>query len=210
MSVVFFVLFVFCPIAAFLFYVRALCSLFSSKVSGQMGRHPVIHAIWGCLAFLVVLDIFGGFHPSGWILTAIDRRTERKQVIEQVQLAGGWAALQKACDALVEQNRDEVFYWHRGSTNALPATLTALKPWDIQFIPPAVLRERKQEPQVAVVRIKFFGMHSTGGHSTPYFGLEVVSGPGAETYKPTPSLGGASGNGYRRYRAVTDRIYEIY
>jgi hypothetical protein len=73
-----------------------------------------------------------------------------------------------------------------------------------------VLRERKQEPQVAVVRIKFFGMHSTGGHSTPYFGLEVVSGPGAETYKPTPSLGGASGNGYRRYRAVTDRIYEIY
>jgi hypothetical protein len=64
--------------------------------------------------------------------------------------------------------------------------------------------------QVAVVRIKVFGMHSTGGHSTPYFGLEVMSGPDAESYRPRPSRGGVSGNGYRSFSAVTDRIYEIY
>jgi hypothetical protein len=60
------------------------------------------------------------------------------------------------------------------------------------------------------VHIKVFGMHSSGGHSTPYFGLEVVTGPGAETYRPGPSHGGVSGNGYRSFKAVTDRIYEIY
>src|ERR1017187_5262883 len=55
MPVVSIVLFFLCPLAALLFFVRLICSLFSAKVLDQMGRHPVIHAIWGCLAFLVVL-----------------------------------------------------------------------------------------------------------------------------------------------------------
>ena len=67
----------------------------------------------------------------------------------------------------------------------------------------------QDEPQVPIVRIKIFGLHSTGGHLTPYFGLEVVSGPGAKSYKPRPGRGGLSGNGFR-YRPVTDQIYEVY
>ena len=144
--------------------------------------------------------------PPDWL----ERRTQRQKVIERVQAAGGWAALQKECDALVEQYRDTAFMWHRGETNALPPALAALKPWEVRFYSPTVLRDFKDEPQVAVVRIKIFGMHSTGGHSTPYFGLEIVSGAGAESYRPRPSRGGVSGNGYRSYTTVTDRIYEIY
>jgi hypothetical protein len=154
--------------------------------------------------FLMLLN--SDSFPPRWY----ERRTQRQKVVERVQFAGGWAALQKDCDGLAGQYRDSSFYWHRWATNALPPTLAALKPWEIRFDSPSVLREFKEEPQVAVVRIKVFGMHSTGGHSTPYFGLEVVSGPGAESYRPRPSRGGVSGNGYRSFSPVTDRIYEIY
>ncbi len=203
-------LFIVCRIAALTFIVRLVCAPFSPKVSDEMRRHPIAHWIWGGFAFVGVLLFLGILNPAAWPPPSVERRGQRQKVLERVQSAGGWAGVQKDCDTLVEQHRDSVFFWHRGDTNALPPTLAALQPWSVQFYSPAALRDFKDEPQVAVVRIKIFGMHSTGGHSTPYFGLEVVSGAGAETYRPRPSRGGVSGNGYRSYSPVTDRIYEIY
>jgi len=139
-----------------------------------------------------------------------ERQTQRDMVTTRITQAGGWAALQKDCDEIVEHYRDSAFFWHRFETNALPPALAALKPWEVRFYSPAVLQNFKDEPKVAVVRIKIFGLHSTGGHSTPYYGLEVVCGAGVESYTPKPSRGGVSGNHYDSYRKVTDRIYEVY
>ncbi len=176
-----------------------------------MRQHPIIHWIWGALAILGVLFILDFLSPTWWPPPSVERRGQRQKVVERVDSAGGWAAIQKDCDALVAQHQVDGFYWHdRFDTNALPPALAALKPWEVRFYSPTVLKDFKDEPRVAVVRIKIFGLHSTGGHSTPYFGLEVVSGAGAETYRPRPSRGGVSGNAYRSYSPVTDRIYEIY
>lgn len=196
--------------AALTFLVRLACVPFSPKISDEIRRHPVIHWIWGGFAFLGVLLFLGFLDPMWWPPPAIERREQRQKVLERVKSAGGWGAIQRDCDALVAQHRDGAFLWDRNVTNALPPALAALKPWDVRFYSPTVLRGLKDEPQVAVVHIKIFGMHSTGGHSRPYFGLEVVSGPGAETYKPGSSPGGASGNRHRSYSPVTDRIYEVY
>jgi hypothetical protein len=136
-----------------------------------------------------------------------ERQTQREKVVTRVMQAGGWDALQKDCDEIVEHYRDSAFLWHRFETNALPPTLAALNPWEVSFYSPALLQD---EPKVAVVRIKVFGIHSTGGHSIPYYGLEVICGPSAESYAPKPGRGGVPGNHYDSYRRVTDRIYEIY
>ncbi len=172
-------------------------------------RGSLSFLVW-LLAGLVVVFFMLPSMLTSWPSASVERRAQRQKVLERVQSAGGWAAIQRDCDSLAEQYRDSAFDWHHGAMNTLPPSLAALKPWEVHFYSPTVLRDFRDEPQVAVTRIKIFGMHSTGGHSTPYFGLEVVSGLGAEGYRPRPSRGGVSGNGYRSYTPVTDRIYEIY
>jgi hypothetical protein len=56
------------------------------------------------MLFLMLLN--SDSFPPRWY----ERRTQRQKVVERVQSAGGWAALQKDCDALVEQYRDSSFY----------------------------------------------------------------------------------------------------
>ena len=145
--------------------------------------------------------------PPDWV----ERRTQRRDVIGRVQAAGGWTAIQRDCDVLVERYHDSQFFWSRGEdTNALPPSLAALMPWQIRFDSPILLRQVKDAPQVAVVRIKLFGMHSTGGHSMPYFGLEIVSGSGAKSYRPSATVDVVPGNEHHSYSRVTDTIYEVY
>jgi len=176
---------------------------------GKAQRTMVAVAVLAVLAtaillFLPALPSFRG--PSA----SVERRGQRQQVLERVRSVGGWAAIQKDCDALAEQYRESTFFWYTGGPKTLPSALAALKPQEVRFDSPRVLRDFKDKPQVAVVRIKIFGLASTGGRGIPYFGLQVVSGAGAETYRPSPSGGGAPGNAYTSYRLVTDRIYEIY
>jgi len=158
------------------------------------------------LGIYVLLPTFLTSWPPDWV----DRRKQRQMVMERVQSSGGWAALQRDCDALVAQYRGSAFVWSRGDTSLLPPAIAALKPQEVRFYSPTLLGGLKDEPPPPVVRIKIFGSHSTGGHSYPYFGLEVFSGPGGESYRPQPSRGGASGNCYGTYSGVTDKIYEIY
>jgi len=202
--------FLFCPIAALLFVVRLVVALFSPKVSGQMRNHPVVHLVWGCLAFVGVLVFLGIINPAMWPPRSVERSEQRAKVVERIQAVGGWAALQKDCDALVAQYPDSAFVWYRHDTNALPPTIAALKPWSVIFYSPKVLRGSDYASEFSVVRIKIFGIHSTGGHSIPYFGLEVVCATNAASYRPQPARGGVSGNHYDSYNRVTDTIYEIY
>jgi len=160
------------------------------------------------LAVLVVLILFDCL--SGWPPAWIVRRDQRKMVLARVEASGGWTALQRACDALVQTNRDSGFQWMHYSSNALPPEIAALQPQEVWYYSPKKVRGSIFETDFDVLHIKVFGIHRTGLHAYPYFGLEIVSGTNAARYTPRPSLGGASGNGYDSYRKITDRIYEIY
>ena len=182
-----------------------LTSNVSSNMKGQ--RTIVASALLAVLAAaILLLPALPGFRGPP---VFVERRGQRQKVLERVQSVGGWAAIQRDCDTLVEQYRESGFFWPSSATNGLPSALAALKPLEVRFYPPKFLRDIHDAPQVAVVRITIFSLPSTGGHAIPYYGLDVVSGAGAETYRPRPS-GGAPGNAHRSYNPVTDRIYEIY
>lgn len=221
--------FVICPLVALLFFVRLTVALFSAKVSEQMRNHPVLHLIWGFFAFVGILAYYGYLNPAAWPPGFVERRAQRQRVLERVQKVGGWGAVRLGCEALIT-NYPDGLVWFPPASNAwvypnpqrephryyvtnidygpLPPAVAALRPREIRYYPRRLLAE--DEPQVAVVRIKIFGGHSSGGHSTPYFGLEVVCSTNSGSYRPRPARGGASGNHYDSYHRVIDRVYEIY
>jgi hypothetical protein len=200
-----------CTFAAVLLVLRLVVAIFSTKVSEEIRRHPAIHTTLGCLAVVGVLAWFGVISPDMWPRLSVKRGRQRAEVLKRINVVGGWAALQRDCDAFAEQHRDSAFVWsHGGDTNALPPTIAALRPWSVSFYSSAFLGDSRDEPQIPFVRIKVFGAHSTGGRSQPYFGLEVVCATNAESYRPEPSQGGAPGNRYNSYSRVSERIYEIY
>ena len=53
-------------------------------------------------------------------------------------------------------------------------------------------------------------MHSTGGHSIPFYGLEVPCGAGAENYTPHYDVEGVVGMRHLDFRKVADGVFEIY
>lgn len=174
---------------------------------------------------------------SAWPPLWVERRQQRMKLVGRVQAAGGWDAVKRDCLSLAETNR--WYYWRRQFDNPhpLPPSLSALKPIEVNCISsetfksdsgnpsdrriqesgrilnsipsPEVPTGFNEKPDVAVVRIKLFGLHSTGGHSTPFYGIEIVSGPGKEAYQPKP-VHAASGNGHTSYREIEDGVYEVY
>lgn len=192
-------------LVAYLLYLPARRLVVNSRIS-----HLVLFGIMvvvSCVALTLLL---------AWGSSARlnhERQTQRTTVGSRIAQAGGWEALRRDCLSLMGVHGDNFFSWDRRDSKALPTTIAALKPMSVEYYPSKFELNNGRlpdSPSVQVVRIRVFGMHSTGGHSTPYFGLEVVSGPGAATYKPRPSRGGVSGNCHRSYTPVTDGIYEIY
>ena len=147
--------------------------------------------------FVVVLRL-----PDAWPPTSLERRAQGKQVLERIQSAGGWPALQHDCDVLSQQHRDAYYFWTPRSTNALPPAISALKPKEVRA---GWIEHSGESTELRLVHIKVFGFRSTDGHQPPYFGLEVASGPGAETYKPTKSKFND-----HRCELVTNNIYEVH
>jgi hypothetical protein len=145
--------------------------------------------------------------PPDWYV----RSGQRKMVSERVQAAGGWTALQRACDALMETNRGVFDWWYYREDDSakLPPSIAALKPQEVIFIPPKILRGSGVDASFMVVQIKIFGMHRSGARAIPYFGLEVASGTNADSYAPRPKSA-ASGNSHDTYRKLTNWIYEVY
>lgn len=189
-----------CPIAALLFIVRLVIAPFSSKVSGQMRRHPVIHAIWGGIAFVGVLIVLSILNPKIWPPASVERREQRAKLLERVQAAGGWDAIRRACVSFAEQNTNG-FYSHFRDTNGLPAAMIALKPIIVEY-----------QPEFGCVRIRIFGMYRTGGHSTPYLGLEVDTSTNSVSYNHGAGYdnGGVIGNHHEVAEQVAEGIYELY
>jgi hypothetical protein len=190
--------FLFCPFAAVLFIVRLIVALFSAKVSEEMRRHPVTHIIWGFFAFVGVLVFLGVLDPAMWPPRSVERREQRAKVMERVQAAGGWDAIRRGCVSLAEQNANG-FYSHYRDTNGLPAAIVALKPMMVEHVPPN-----------GCVCIRIFGMHRTGGHSTPYFGLEVdTSNSVSYNHGAGYDNGSVMGN-HSIAEKVAEGIYELY
>ncbi len=127
---------------------------------------------------------------SAWPPAFIERRAQRHQVFERVQAAGGWQSLQQDCATLIAQNRGTYFFWLSGNTNPLPSSIAALKPREVRF----------GGGQPEVIHIKVFGRRSTDGHQPPYFGLQLVSGAGADSYSPKDM----------RFEVVTNNVYVVY
>jgi hypothetical protein len=193
-------LFIVCLLTALFFIVRVVCAPFSSKASEQIRRHPIIHSVWGLFAFLSVLVLLGVFYQSLLSPTSAERHTQREKVIERVQSAGGWDAIRRGCVSLAEQNTNG-FYSHWQDTDGLPTAIAALKPLLIEY-----------QPQYGCVRIGIFGIHSTGGHSTPDFGLEVDTSTNSVGYNHGTGYdgGGVIGNHHSTCNQVAEGIYEVY
>jgi hypothetical protein len=189
-----------CPLAAILFVARVLAALVSTKVSEQIRRHPVFHAMWGCLAFLGFLFVCSILSPDMWPPISVERREQRARIMERVQSAGGWDALRHACIQLAGQHTNG-FGWPWHDTNGLPDSIAALKPRRVEYL-----------PIHGCVRIKVFGAHSTGGHSRPYFGLEVDTTTNNVGYKHGTGYdgGGVIGNHHSVANQVAPGMYEIY
>jgi len=157
-------------------------------------RNGLSPLLWIIIALFALFLCFPTLFrlSEAWPPAFLERRTQREQVLERVQSSGGWLTLQHDCAMLVEQYKATNFIWFRVRTNynELPAAIAALKPREVRFY--------GVEPPV--VHIKVFGFRSTDGHQPPYFGLEVVSGSGADSYKPKDM----------RYELVTNNIYEVY
>jgi len=77
----------------------------------------------------------------------------------------------------------------------------ALKPMIVEY-----------EPEFGCVRIRIFGLHSTGGHSTPYLGLEVDTSTNSVSYNHGAAYGngGVIGNHHAVAEKVAEGIYELY
>ena len=203
--------YIICCGTAVAYGILVIVAAFSTKVQKWMRRQPVAHALLRCLAFVGILFFLGILNVNMWPPLFVERRGQEATVVERIQSAGGWPALQKDCEALAENHPDSGFQWVRGfDTNELPRSIIALNPQEVRFDSPEALRDFPDGPKVPVIQIKIFGLHATGGHSTPYFGLQVVCDTNAMSYRPLPGNGGASGNQHNSYRRVTDTIYEIF
>jgi hypothetical protein len=130
----------------------------------------------------------------------LERRAQQQKVIERVQLAGGWDAIRRGCVSLAEQNTNG-FYSHWHDTNGLPTAIVELNPMMVEYY-----------PVYSCVRIRIFGIHSTGGHSTPYFGLEVDTSTNSigNNHGTGYDNGGVIGNRHSTNNQVAEGIYEIY
>lgn len=215
-----------CFAVTFLFLIRFLCGPFSPKILEQVTRHPIAHGVWAFFAVVCTFVLYIAWHPSTWPPTWWERRTQRHEVFKRVAAAGGWEAVRRGCEALVTAKPDG-FDWFPPRTGVwvypypqngfhyvtnldygpLPPIVAALQPKEIRFVP---IRTDEFKNLPPVVQLKIFGMHSTGGHSTPSYALEVPCGSGAMKYDPAASPFATYGGSHFRFKKIAQGIYEIY
>jgi hypothetical protein len=165
----------------------------------------------GIILALLALPTFwrlliSGAFPPAWY----ERRAQRQKVIERVQAAGGWETLRRACIGFAGTN--ENIRWLRWFTNGaptLPPAIMALQPQQVYYVAPELLAVYPHEPKIPIVRIMVFGTPSSGGHSTPYFGLEVVATPLNDDYTPKAHRA-VPGLRHSDYRKVSEGVYEVF
>ena len=156
----------------------------------------------GFIVLLLVIFVAYCFayFTTWWPPIAVERRTQREKIVELVQAVGGWDALRRDCVSFAEQHTNG-FSSHWRQTNDLPKAIVALRPLTVQYA-----------PEYGCIRMRIFGIHSTGGRSRPYFGLEVDTSTNSAGYKHGTGYdnGGVIGNHHEIANQVAHGIYEIY
>jgi hypothetical protein len=217
-------LFIFVTIIGLAFFLQALRGLFSSGIRQQIRRHPILHILWAVFGVLAVfLFLLPAFIVS-WPPTFIERGEQRRIVAKRIEAGGGWMALKNACGLLASNALDgfvlrrsqrdgqEVFVLttiNMESVIPVPTVISNLRPRYLEYDGRQSLRSGEPETEVQVIRFRVLGGHATGGHSRPYYGLEVVFGPGGDMYRPKPG-GGVIGNSHYNYRLIAPGIYEVF
>jgi hypothetical protein len=140
----------------------------------------------------VICALLAGVWPSNtgrpW---KVQREEQRRIVRERVEALGGWDALQLGCADLISRNGSTV------SRSNLPPTIAGLHPMEVRvFTGPGGSSN---------VRIKFFGLYSTGAWGVPYYGLWVVCG---STNPPKLDFGGNTVSGV--IQRITNSVFEVY
>jgi hypothetical protein len=157
-------------------------------------------AIFDTLAVLVIVVIFAAillpseFRPP-W---PVQREQQRKIIRERVESIGGWDALRRDCVALLQSEGNE-FVWPSG-TNEFAPVFAKLKPWQVKAYPTI--------DGTMIMRMKFFGMHSTGNRGTPYYGLWIVCSSNSDNYVPKLDFGENTMTGI--ISPITNSIFEVY
>jgi hypothetical protein len=150
------------------------------------------------LVIFVVPALFARF-LTWWPPIPLERHSQREKLAERVQAAGGWDAIRRDSVSFAEQHTNGFYSkWH--DTN-LPPAILLLRPVLVEY-----------DPQYGCVSIKVFGIYSTGGHATPYLGLEIDTFTNSASYKHGTGYdnGGVIGNYHSVAKQVAEGIYEIY
>jgi hypothetical protein len=128
----------------------------------------------------------------------VQREEQRRIISERVESIGGWDVLRKDCIALLQNEKNE-FVWP-SSTNEFAPVFAKLKPREVKAYP--------DTNGVIIMRMKFFGMHSTGSRGTPYYGLWIVCSSNSDNYVPKLDFGENTMTGV--ISPITNSIFEIY
>ena len=151
------------------------------------------------LLVIFIGSIFFSWFIDWWPPISVERRSQREQLAERVQAAGGWDAIRRHCIGFAEQHTNG-FLSHWRDTN-LPPAILALKPLTVEY-----------QPQYGCVRMRIFGAHRMPAHSSPYFGLEIDTSTNSASYKHGTGYdnGNVMGNHHSVAEQVAEGIYELY
>ena len=145
--------------------------------------------------------IYVSFGIMSWPPRPLERMRHRARTLEQVKLAGGWEAVTKGCDELMQLPRFYSYTWFREQSLPppdlpsvdLPPALAALKPQIVRF-------ERHSDTNWAVsIRLR-------GGRRDDY-SLRVMCAPPTNSSASLPRF--TSPPVIRQGRQLADRVYEF-
>jgi hypothetical protein len=163
--------------------------------------------VFGTIGFAIVC-LAGTTIQEKWL------ETERQQILERVQSAGGWDVLRKDCKTLAEQYGNKSGDWRAyHNTNGLadlPAAIIALQPRRVEFYPPKTGGNWFNDSDFPVVRITVFSEFYTGpgGSDKPPLGLDILCGNSSRTYDPSRVF--TSPSKFWTYQKMTNDVYEFY
>lgn len=153
-------------------------------------------------ASLVILLLIRAILPpfsSGPSWTA-QRQRQRKEVRRRVEAAGGWAMLEQECRSLFSNGQTQLSLLVPGFASNLPPAIASLRAREIKAY--------AAPDGVPIARLRFFGMQSSGGQSSPYYGLWVVCAPVSNDYTPKLDFGGRLVTG--KILRITNSVFEVY
>ena len=188
-------------IAAVIWLVMCAVSAKARRDRGRLAKRLVVMALVSTPIVGFLLPAASNSWPPDWVR----RRTQRHLILERVRSAGGWLALKRDCNTLVNSHKGDPYEfdyrWIEPDTSFVTPAIAALRPKFVQLL--------RLEGSNVVVRILIFGAHSTGGRDQPWRGLDVVCEPGVAIYRPD-HLRSTTSLGHWTYRKLTDDVYEFY